>query len=102
MVSHLSGRDDELSAWPTERVPAVLSRMDYWGEVFIRTRVELNIYTDIKKHNRTGRPLGGSQFVTKLEALTGRVLAPGKPDPRPKCQRQVYCPWKRFILPKRR
>jgi len=35
-------------------------------------------------HERTGRPLGGEGFVTKLEALLNRVLKPKKPGRKPK------------------
>ncbi|MEN6560368.1 MAG: transposase [Acidobacteriota bacterium] len=31
---------------------------------------------DFRQHERTGRPLGSDEFIRRLEALTGRVLAP--------------------------
>ena len=36
----------------------------------------------IKRHSRTGRPLGNSEFISKLEIITGQTLAPGRPRPR--------------------
>ena len=38
----------------------------------------------LRRHEGTGRPLGGERFVKKLEALVGRILRPGKPGPKPK------------------
>jgi len=38
---------------------------------------------DFRQHERTGRPLGSEDFITRLEALTGRVLVPG-PKGRPR------------------
>lgn len=37
----------------------------------------------IRKHTRTGRPLGTSEFIDELEALTGRRLHGLKPGPNP-------------------
>lgn len=37
----------------------------------------------IRKGERTGRPLGDAAFVRRLEASTGRSLAPRKPGPKP-------------------
>ena len=34
----------------------------------------------IKQHTRTGRPLGNTEFIRKLEVFTGEELAPKKPD----------------------
>lgn len=36
----------------------------------------------IRKHERTGRPLGEGQFIEKLERRSNRTLKPGKPGPR--------------------
>lgn len=38
---------------------------------------------EIRRHTRTGRPLGSHQFVEQLEETTGRALAPRKPGPKP-------------------
>jgi len=37
----------------------------------------------LRKHARTGRPLGSETFIERLEQLTGRVLRPRKPGPKP-------------------
>ena len=37
---------------------------------------------DLRRHTRTGRPLGEPGFVERLESLLGRVLRPGKRGPK--------------------
>jgi putative transposase len=37
----------------------------------------------IRRHTRTGRPLGSNAFIAHLEQHTGRVLRPGKRGPKP-------------------
>lgn len=37
----------------------------------------------IRKHTRTGRPLGSKAFIDHLEQLTGRILHPRKRGPKP-------------------
>jgi len=36
----------------------------------------------IRRHERTGRPLGGDAFVSRLERQLGRTLKPQKPGPK--------------------
>jgi putative transposase len=36
----------------------------------------------LRRHNRTGRPLGNADFIRRLEQTTGRNLRPQKPGPR--------------------
>jgi len=38
----------------------------------------------LRRHGRTGRPLGDPAFLDELEALLGRTLRPQKPGPKPK------------------
>jgi putative transposase len=42
---------------------------------------------NLRRHGRTGRPLGDDKFVEKLEEMLGRVLKPKKRGPKPKGQR---------------
>ena len=37
-----------------------------------------------RRHERTGRPLGGKRFIRRLEKRLNRPLAPGKADRKPK------------------
>jgi len=41
----------------------------------------------MRKHARTGRPLGSESFIDRLEIRTGRPLRPKKPGPKPKRSR---------------
>lgn len=38
----------------------------------------------LKKHERTGRPLGADSFIEKMELLLDRRLKPKKPGPKKK------------------
>ena len=38
---------------------------------------------DIRRHSRTGRPLGSDAFLAGLEQMTGRHLLPRKRGPKP-------------------
>ena len=38
----------------------------------------------LRKHERTGRPLGAYSFIEKMELLLGRKLKPQKPGPKKK------------------
>ena len=39
---------------------------------------------DLRRHSRTGRPLGNETFLERLEAMLGRVLKPQKRGPKTK------------------
>jgi len=43
----------------------------------------------LRKHERTGRPLGGDSFIESLERLLDRALKPQKPGPKKKDQQGV-------------
>ena len=75
--AHVTGRDDRLV-----KVKPMLERMPDWREHLAATieTIELDI---IRRHLRTGRPLGDRSFVELLEAKTGRKLAPRKRGRKP-------------------
>jgi putative transposase len=75
--AHLSGLDDKLV-----KVAPLLEMAGDW-------RLFLGAATDeemgkIRRHERSGRPLGSESFVERLESALIRVLKPGKPGPRGK------------------
>jgi putative transposase len=76
--AHLAGEDDELV-----RVKPLLEIAGNWKEFLDRTSEEEDV-KKIRKHERTGRPLGGGNFVKRLESLLGRCLKPQKPGPKVK------------------
>jgi putative transposase len=61
----------------------MLELIDDWAAYLSKESASGEVVEDIKRHSRTGRPLGDSQFVTELEDLTGRVLAPRRPGRKP-------------------
>jgi len=75
--AHIAGVDDELV-----KVRPMLDRVDDWTAYLSAGGQGADLETEIAKHTRTGRPLGAQQFVSQLELITGRSLAPKKPGPR--------------------
>ena len=75
--AHLNGVGDELAV-----VSPLLNMVSDW-EVFLRVSSadELKV---LWLHERTGRPLGSTGFVEKMEQSLGRVLRPQKPGPKKK------------------
>jgi len=76
--AHLSGRDDRLV-----KVTPLLAMVGDW-KAFLRSALPEEQLRDLREHARTGRPLGSSAFLHRLERLVGRVLKPQKPGPKPK------------------
>ena len=72
--AHLNGKDD-----PLVKVKPMLDRVADWKSYL--SDVSENVVKNeiINQHTRTGRPLGCDAFVDKLEALTGKLLAPARP-----------------------
>jgi putative transposase len=75
---HLSGRDDRLV-----KVAPLLAMVSNW-KAFLRSALPEEQLRSIREHGHTGRPLGSSAFLDRLEGLVGRVLKPQKPGPKPK------------------
>jgi putative transposase len=75
--AHLQGQDDGLV-----RVKPMLDRIDNWSAYLSRNNDTCEIDT-IKRHTRTGRPVGATHFINKIEQLTGKSIAPKRPGPRP-------------------
>lgn len=48
---------------------------------FVTEKQEADLPEIIRRHERTGRPLGGDGFIRELEEQTGRVLRKSKPGP---------------------
>lgn len=75
--AHLSGEHDDLTT-----IKPLLSRVPEWSDFLtLSTEEELNI---LKKHEKTGRPLGKDTFIATLEKRLQRVLRPQKRGPKPK------------------
>jgi len=68
--AHLSGRDDALV-----RVAPLLAMVSDWRG-FLGNAIREEELRDLRQHGRTGRPLGSTPFLDRLEAMAGRVLRP--------------------------
>ncbi len=74
--AHLAGRDD----LPSRSEP-MLDRVDDWASYLASDRDTCDELLD--RYSRTGRPLGDERFVSRLESLTGAVLARKRPGRKP-------------------
>lgn len=74
-AAHLTGKDDNLV-----KVAPLLGIVGNWKN-FIATRDNEGELNSIRLHERTGRPHGNKNFVSKMELLLNRTLAPKKPGP---------------------
>ena len=86
--AHLKREDDMLVT-----VNPMLERVSDWPD-YLKIRDPEPDFDYIRKHARTGRPIGGDGFISKLEQVTGRRLVKARPGPKP--DNKVNCP---FNLP---
>jgi putative transposase len=77
--AHLAQKDDLLVK--TEPLCSLVQKS--WREflAFDVPEPEIDL---LRKHERTGRPLGDDSFIEKLERLLDRRLRPEKPGPKKK------------------
>ena len=76
-AAHLQEQDDGLVT-----VRPLLELVGDW-RAFLQGGLTDEELRRIEAHGRTGRPLGDGTFVADLEQRLGRILARGKPGPRP-------------------
>lgn len=74
--AHLRGQDDSIVT-----VGPMLERISDWSS-YLETQGSEQHLDEIRKHARTGRPIGNRDFVKRLEQLTGRRLNKCKPGPK--------------------
>ena len=67
-AAHLKGNNDGVVA-----VKPLLRLVDDWQEL-LASGVSEEEYSALRKHERTGRPLGSKRFVGQLEEKQGRVF----------------------------
>ena len=80
-AAHLAGRDDALVKVRPMRELVDQSMPDWRAYLELETPEQTLVR--LRRHESTGRPLGGAEFVAKLESIVGRVLRPGKRGPKP-------------------
>ena len=76
-AAHVAGSKDVLV-----RVHPLLRRVEDWRE-FLLEGVDPAEAELLRRHGRTGRPLGSDRFVVRLERGLRRVLRPQKPGRKP-------------------
>ena len=76
-AAHTLGCDDQLV-----KVSPLLDLVDDWGE-FIGGQIAERDVGLLRRHERTGRPLGGESFIDGLERALSRRLRKQKPGPKP-------------------
>ena len=64
-------------------VKPLLDMVDDWEE-FLSVPPSDEERNAIRRHERTGRPLGGEAFLTKIERTLRRTLRPAKRGRKPK------------------
>ena len=75
--TRLTGASDGLL-----HTPPVLKGFGDWRRYLADTDREEDLRR-LRRHERTGRPLGSEEFLVRLERLAGRPLRPGKPGRKP-------------------
>ena len=75
--AHLKANDDGLVT-----VKPMLEKFPDWM-AYLGDRQSNDILRKVRKHTKTGRPLGSERFIETLESLTGRSLKPLKPGRKP-------------------
>jgi putative transposase len=79
-AAHAAGCDDGLV-----RVGPLLERVKDWRE-FLAEALEADEAELLRRHERTGRPLGEATFLDRIERTLHRIIRPAKPGRKPKRQ----------------
>ena len=75
--AHIEGTDDVLVK--SARMLEIVG--EDWIS-FLSAEVRDEDIAALRRHERTGRPLGGKKFLRRLERKLGRILRRGKPGPK--------------------
>ena len=78
--AHFAGTDDGLV-----RTAPLLKRAGNW-RAFLAQIPDEDTLDALRRHGRTGRPLGSARYLDRLEARLGRPVRPGKRGPKPKAE----------------
>jgi len=70
--AHLAGKDD-----PLVKVAPLRAMIADWN-AFLQSAMSEGELEEIRRHGRTGRPLGDESFLDRLETRVGRILKPQK------------------------
>ena len=75
-AAHSTGRDNELV-----KVAPMLELVPNWV-TFLSTECSDTESEALPRHERTGRPLGDDDFISRLESALGRTIRRQKPGPK--------------------
>jgi putative transposase len=78
MAAHVAGKDDVL----VQAAP-LLKEIGDWRWLLRGEEAE-DVHGALRRHERTGRPLGSPQFLEQPENRPRRVFLHPKPGPKPK------------------
>jgi putative transposase len=78
-AAHIKGENDRF----VNVAPLLQMMTGDWGDFLFSARAEKDAEL-LRKHERTGRPLGGEKFIDCLEVTLGMSLKPQKPGRKPK------------------
>ena len=81
-AAHLAGKDDGLV-----RVRPLLELVPRWGRHLSGDPDEETVRR-LRRHEGTGRPLGGERFLQRVEKIVGRLLRPQRPGRKKKPRRK--------------
>jgi putative transposase len=81
-AAHVAGHDDGLV-----RVAPLLKRVKDWRE-FLTEALEVDDAELLRRHERTGRPLGQPAFLDRIEKMLGRIVRPAQRGRKPKRQKK--------------
>ncbi|WP_198351198.1 hypothetical protein [Flavisphingomonas formosensis] len=79
VAAHLAGKDDALV-----RVEPALERYGDFADFLGSRGDHAEAWRALPRSETSGRPLGAVEWITVLEAKTGRILTPQKRGPKPK------------------
>ncbi len=77
--SHIRGKNDQL----VNMKPLLSLVKEDWSD-FLSEKVTSEEEQSIRKHERTGRPLGSMASIDQLESMLSLSLKPKKPGRKPK------------------
>jgi putative transposase len=80
--AHLEGKDDGLA-----KVEPLLAMVGDWG-LLLAAETAAEDAEAMRRHERTGRPLGEEGFIGRLEESLSRRLRRGKPGPKAATQKR--------------
>jgi putative transposase len=81
--AHISSYDDTL----VKAAPLLEITGGTWKD-FLTAAIREEEIREMRRHERTGRPLGSESFVEDLETMLGRILKPKKAGRRPKSEKE--------------